>query len=439
MYTARILPPVKYRFGNGVGHDKFRGLQTFGPYKKPSFDSEPIFGFVFPSEYRDIANKLYAALKNGAGYFKGIPSAFQLSLSKNQVFQISDFSLTKGQTLRDEARQYADAITSWASTNDNVPDLFFVIHPRTSDWLDQTPYYECKALLLKEGFLSQHVTVDLIETSSQFEWSVANIALQAFAKLGGTPWIADDIGGENQLLLGVGTSSLYDPTDRQLRRYIGYTSCYTGSGEFRFVSLANVAKTRDEHLKKLSDVVRNSLERACADEPIPNEVTLHIPKQAGKDERRAINIGVEKATGIPGDIQVQIVRVNDAHNILAVDPDSSDGVPNRGTVLKVGDNDFMVFTEGREERQVWRQRTPTCVRVIPQNQSVTTSDVDELIRQVYRISQINWRAFNAGSRPITTYYGNLIATVLSHIPGSIVEDFYQDKAINILENRPWFL
>ena len=293
-----------------------------------------------------------------------------MPLSSAQVFQVSNFSIPHNSSPRDEARRYADAIVSWSNQTNTVPDLFFVIHPRTSDWLDKTPYYVCKAILLKEGILSQHVTTDLIRSSSQFDWSVANIALAAFVKLGGTPWLLDAPQADRELILGVGQSSLYDPENRQLRRYIGFTSCFTGTGDFRFLALARAAETRDEYLTNLESVVRESLVRACEADSLPNRITLHLPKEAGNEERSAIQKALSDAAQVPAGTQIRLVKVNESPYMFAIDPDDADGVPNRGSVVQIGDRDFIVYTEGREERQVWRQRTPTCLRVIPQDRAI---------------------------------------------------------------------
>ena len=439
MFRSYRLTQEKFRFGNGASIDRFRGLHQYGPLATLPTEREPIFGFVFPKEYRNLANKLYGALKNGVGYFRGMPSSFRVPLSKSQVFQISDFSISERLSSREEARRYADAVIGWSINKGISPDLFFVLHPKTSDWLDQTPYYECKANLLKEGFLSQHVTTELIENRSQFEWSVANIALQVFAKLGGTPWVLDATTAQRELILGVGSSSLYDPTNRQLRRYIGFTSCFSGNGDFRFLSFTKPARSRDEYLHSLKMVVREALEITSRDNQVPDRFTLHLPKEAGREEYAAVAGAIQEAEGVPEDTRVQIVRVNESSSILAVNPDSADGIPNRGSVVQLGDREYMVYTEGLEERQVWRHRTPTCLRVMPQNSAISVADAEELVAQAFRISQVNWRGFNAGSKPITTLYGGLIARVISHVPANVVQSLYTEKARAVLERRMWFL
>jgi hypothetical protein len=145
--------------------DKLRGSVEFGPYKGLL---RPLsLGFVFPNEYRDQANRLYLYLKNGIGSFKGVETAFRFRLSKDQVFQISRFSI-RGRSHSESAKLYEDAILDWtASRRNSRPDLFFVMHPQTPHSEADTPYYACKARLLTEGILSQSVTADLIGDESR--------------------------------------------------------------------------------------------------------------------------------------------------------------------------------------------------------------------------------------------------------------------------------
>src|SRR5262249_37756279 len=158
------------------GPDKLRGLLAFGPFRSlPA--SKPRLGFVFPAESRDQANRLFLALKNGIGLFRGVENTFRFALSREQVFSVpvAGVQLAFSADHESNAKAYADAILSWhAKQQRDRPDLFFVLHPKTSGSERATPYYKAKAVLLKEGILSQNVTLDLINNSSQFEWSAAN-------------------------------------------------------------------------------------------------------------------------------------------------------------------------------------------------------------------------------------------------------------------------
>ena len=52
---------------------------------------------------------------------------------------------------------------------------------------------------------------------------------------------------------------------------------------------------------------------------------------------------------------------------------------------------------------------------------------------------MNWRGFNARSQPISLYYGNLIARILSHVAPERIIGLYSDKARPVIQDRMWFL
>jgi len=139
-------------------------------------------------------------------------------------------------------------------------------------------------VLLQEGLLSQHITVELIDDSSKFEWSAANIALAAFVKLKGIPWILAGKDPDQDLIIGLGRAGLYDPLTRQATQFIGFTACFSARGIFKFVSLADVADTREEYLNALRRVVVSSLEKAQQVGGNVMSLTLHMPKEMGQDE-----------------------------------------------------------------------------------------------------------------------------------------------------------
>ena len=439
MIRTYTLPPVRFSFrGYSTRTDKLRGLQELGPYQQLPMTRPLRFGFVFPSESRDHANSLFLALKNGIGYFKGIERVFRLSLSKDSVFPITGFSLAPGRRSSEIARQYTDAILSWNAKNaGEQPDLFFVIHPKTQRFEAGTPYYECKALLLQEGILSQSVT-QIINDRSQFDWSAANIALGAFAKLGGIPWVVAGEESESDLIIGVGRSNSFDPVTRQNTQYIGFTACFSARGAFKFVSLAEIARSREEYLKRLTTVVETSLGKAERIGKHVTSLTIHVPNEMGREESDAIRDGVQRHSKTQA-IGVYLAKVSDESNFMAVDEQFADGVPRRGTVIQVSDRDYVLYTEGRDEKEQWRTRAPGAVRVTPQRGVLPRLQASKLLRQVNDLSQVNWRGFNARSKPISIAYGQLIARILSHVPPATVHSLYQQRARALLEERMWFL
>lgn len=435
------LPAVQLAFGNGqFGVDKLRGLLAHGPYKSLK-EVNPRFGFVFPRESRDHANKLFLALKNGIGLFRGVENSFRFGLSTEQVFSIPVTGVQQSASPDHEhnAKAYAEAILAWHSKQQqDRPDLFFVMHPKTSDFDRATPYYRAKALLLKDGILSQNVTLDLLNNSSQFEWSAANIALGAFVKLGGIPWV---VGGEDldqDLIIGLGRAFLFDYQTRKTTGYLAFTACFSARGPLKFISLAAPATSEAEYLDALRNVVTTTLNRAEQQNSHASSLTVHAPKEMGRDEMDVIHAAV-RSHQKKNLLQILLAKITEEFSFFAVDDRFRDGVPQRGTAVQITDRDFMLYTEGRDEKQSWATRLPVALRVTPQGPPLAPQNALNVLRQINDLSQVNWRGFNARSKPISVYYGNLIARLLSHVAPSSVSDLYQPAAMKMLEERLWFL
>ena len=403
----------------------------------------PRFGFVFPAESRDYGNRLFLALKNGIGLFRGVENTFRFALSKEQVFSIpvSDVQLSSSADHEHNARAYADAILSWHNKQErDRPDLFFVLHPKTSGSDRATPYYKAKAILLSNGILSQNVTLDLLNSSAQFEWSAANIALAAFVKLGGIPWVVgggSEVGDDN-LIIGLGRAFLFDYQTRKTTGYVAFTACFSARGPLKFISLARPVHSQEEYLEALGNVVTTTLTRADQQNSNAVSLTVHAPKEMRRDEMRVIHTAV-RAHQRKNILQILLAKITEESSFFAVDNRFRDGIPQRGTTLQISDRDYLLYTEGRDEKQSWSSRLPVALRVTPQGDSLQSQNTLNILRQINDLSQVNWRGFNARSKPISVYYGNLIARLLSHVSPSSVADLYQQNSLPTLEERLWFL
>lgn len=434
MFKANYLTVPDFRFSKEnpqhVASDSFRGLARFGPYGEIS--GTPKFGFVFPQGRKDDANNLYRALRNGVGYFRGFSNMFRVPLEKEQVFPITGFEIRDYRDPHDSSRAYADAILEWTRSHRINPDLMFVLHPKTPSWQEESPYHSCKAALLGQGFLSQNVTLELINNSAQFEWSVANIALAAFVKLGGVPWVVHRRSERQQFVIGVGRSELFDPTTRARERTIAFTTCLRGDGVYKFSTFANVAHTQAEYLAGLKATVAESLGRITAEGPPPESLSLHLPKEFGREEAEVLN-EIVRDYDSQGRFRIHTLKVTDEENFFIVDNAAPDGVPARGTCVQISDRDFLLYTEGREEKQKWRNRIPTALRVRYYDRDTPPSVITDLVSQVFDLGQSNWRGFNALSRPVSVLYSELIAELLGH--GIVPEGKVKDA----LSTRLWFL
>jgi len=77
------------------------------------------------------------------------------------------------------------------------------------------------------------VTSDLIDNENTFKWSVGNIALQLFAKMGGVPWIIRTGLSEDCIVVGINRATVVSPNRRELDRHYGFASVFGRDGVYR--------------------------------------------------------------------------------------------------------------------------------------------------------------------------------------------------------------
>jgi len=407
-----------------------------GPYMGPVTSNDPRIGFVFPTEFRDDANRLYLALRNGVGYFKGFAHTLQIPIEKDTVVPISGFSLASHRTLDAQSKVYTDAIFSFIGKGGTKPDVLLVLHPKTAPWQDRTPYYSSKAALLASGIISQDVTVELIRNETQFQWSVANIALALFVKLGGIPWVVSRRLSSPQVVLGIGQAHTYDAVKRHTSRRYAFTTCIRAEGPFEFNVISKPAENKAEYLAALRQTVASALDRVKQLKRPVEQIALHLPKRFGYEERLAIESALSSNSESSA-THVEVLQVTHEEDFFLLDSASKTGLPARGTMVFLDRRSCMLYTEGREELQPWQNRAPTAIRARYFGNS-NEQVLYDLLAQTFDLSQVNYRGFNATSSPVSIVYSSLVAKLLAHLPPDW-QDKIEPHDRARLESRMWFL
>jgi argonaute-like protein implicated in RNA metabolism and viral defense len=431
MFDTRIYAPSGFRFSpqraDYVHSDKLRGLVKFGPYQ--TINKAPRIGFVFPERYREYGNKLYLALHNGIGYFKGLSTLLKVPFEKSQVFPVTGFSLPNPHDHEDSAMRYRDAILAWKAKESDTADLFVNLHPKSLAWEEDSAYGACKAVLLEAGISSQNVTFELMDNASQFEWAAANIALGIFVKLGGIPWVANLEVPNQYIIVGMGRTEKQDPVTRRRTQFTSFTTCVRDNGIYELTHFGKPCATREEHLIELKKTAAVAFKKALDLGPKIKGIVIHFPKEFARDERFQVEEARDESSRDRSFVS-QTLRISEEERFFAFD-DSANGIPPRGTCIKLRESEHILYTEGAEEKAAWSNRLPTAVRV----RHFDTADkvvTNELLSQVFDLSLVNYRGFNAKAFPISLYYSHLIAKILARGTGLSLSE-------EVLGQRMWFL
>lgn len=429
---AYKLRPAHLRFDPAltarVATHAFKGLRTHGPFDSSALDlGDGALLFVFPKQLRAQAHGLAEALLRGVPPYPGFAKMFGVAVSMGQA--LGQLQITGDvSNLAVAARHYRDQIAAWnADPRERDPALALVLVPHSERVDTDTPYYEAKAAFASLGIPTQMVTTELIEDRDQFQWSVANIALAAFAKLGGIPWAVDAPAGEDDLILGIGRAEVGPEGER--RRVFGYAVSFVSNGIYR--QTWSFTPTADESVyeQRLEATVRQALS-ADLDRP-PARLVVHLAKSAGWREIDA----VERAlTALDLTLPVAFLRLDDTSPHDVADTDQQTFAPPKGLVAKLGPRRALLQTE--ELGPIGPPDGPLLV-AMDRRSTVSTDDFDDLVAQVFRLAHANWRGFNARSKPATLVYGEQLASLVGHLED--VEAWKPDLLRSELRDRPWFL
>lgn len=425
------LSPVRLRFSPDIpsrtGTHAFTGLRQHGPYDSSELNlRDGSLLFVFPSSEQALARRLANALLKGVGSYPGFAHLFKVSVPSGNALKSLKVD-TNVTNLRSAGKGYRDAIAEWSAASDHQePDVAIVLVPRTERFEVHTPYYEAKAAFAQLAIPTQMVSAELLRDETQFQWSVANIALAIFAKLGGIPW-AVEAPEDNDLIVGIGRADVGRNGGRE--RHFGYAVTFVSNGIYR--QTWSFTPTSDDALyeQRLQEAIEGAL-RADLDQS-PPRLIIHLAKQAGK---REIEAAQRAMTAAGMEVPVAFLRLDDSSLHDIADTDTATFAPPKGLVAKLGARRALLQTE--ELGALGPPNGPLLV-AMDHRSTVPEADFDRLIAQAFRLAHANWRGFNAQSKPATLVYGEQLASLVGHLQD--VETWNPDLLRSELRTRPWFL
>ena len=430
---AAFIRPPRLRFDPAMpsrsDEHPYRGLRRNGPYDSTRvniFDRSILI--VFPSTLKPLASKLVRTFQEGQGGFPGFGQMFRVSFTPDQVTPLvidGDFT-----TLTSAARTYRDAIADWSrKTQGTYPEFALVLVPHSERWETERPYYEAKASFARLGIPTQMVTAELLQNEREFGWSVANIALAMFAKLGGIPWVVESPSSDQDLVLGVGRADIRDQSNR--KRIFGYALSFTSNGLYRQTWSFTPASDEQTYLERLEDSIRSALSATSeSDEPFARLV-IHLGKKTGWKEALAAQRALASVNVA---MPVALLRLDETSLYDIANGQGDTLAPRKGLVVRLGERQSLLQTEGLTPIGV--PNGPLLVE-LDERSGLGPEALDGLVAQVFRLAHANWRGFNAKSQSVTLVYGELLAQLVGYLEE--VETWDPTLLRKELLDKPWFL
>jgi Piwi domain len=452
------LAPVEYCYDAAKAKRDlyaWRGLQKFGAYSQDTFSKRtPKILVVVPDRAAGQVSQFVKLFRDGidsignSSYSSGFSRTFGLV---NPQFVTCTVPLSQ-RTNETTADRYARALEEHLARDADYQAALAVILDEEARIADQqNPYLRSKAVLLMNGIPVQEARLStLTKQPATLQYTMQNIAVAVYAKMGGVPWtVAHDLGVDDELVIGMGMAELSGSRFRDRQRHMGITTVFRGDGNYL---LANVAKACT--YAEYPEVLRNATAEVLRDVKVRNgwragdtvRVVFHLSKPLKHIEMAEIVGDAVSEVGREQTVQFAFLTVSHEHGFKMLDSDQpgvavhngrkGKFVPDRGTTAQVGQVTRLLATNGVQ--QIKRLTTPLPAPLLVHlHQQSSYRDLAYLTEQVLKFTSLTWRSTQPAYTPVTIYYSELIAQLLGrlqNVPG------WSPAVLNSkLRTSRWFL
>lgn len=286
-------------------------------------------------------------------------------------------------------------------------------------------YFQIKELLLEKKITSQVIYKDRPNNQS-FKYHLPNIATAILAKIGGIPWQLNSHSANKDLVVGVGAFL----SEKVGERYVGSAFSFNSNGLFK-----NFDCCKANDLESIVAGIRKAIGHFIVDsETYPQRLIIHYYKTMSKREANPIT---QMLTTLGLNIPVLIVTINktETSDIVMFDESQQGYMPLSGTVLKIHNNDFLLYNNSRYKgNENCDMLFPVRIRlskIDKHSNEIPTSDAFELLNQVYQFSRMYWKSVKQQNLPVTIKYPEMVAEIVPHFSEAELPQFGK--------NNLWFL
>lgn len=415
-----------YRFANNAeGSSQFFGLRDQGPVQKAG-DSVRLV-FLFHPHDRPISQDLFRALR-GDTYptFPGMGQMFGMKLDRHNVSGLSVESFSKTDILAAAERlksEYAD---------EQIIPIALVPMTKHSSVAESDAYFNAKHAFLSVGLATQFVDRKRVQDRTALKWSLSNIGLAIFAKMGGVPWTLKP-STQKCLVVGIGQAHRIG-ADGQIERYFAYSVLADSSGVYESIRVLGSSTNPEQYRADLAHNLRDVL---LAHRDRYSSFVLHLTFSMKKREMEIIKRLLTELHGEMRDGEEFIaLKFNDHNDFMGFATAHNSRIPSEGAVLPLSRKEFLLWFSGLsmdDSKAPKKPEKPVHVQVLYPNEPLQHERLKRVMQDAMNLAGANWRGFNAKSLPISIYYAKLIAGYYAHFRELKLPD------LNLDELSPWFL
>lgn len=443
------------------------GVKQHGPYKYMQHErNEPVVAIICESRFRGRIDQLARTLRDGVA-----EDAWQDAMrGRNKVPEnpfrgglIGKLRLSRVQFEFEEVAQptpeaYREAIQRLLTRLPETPDLALVQIRADFKQLrnDRNPYFAAKAAFMAVGVPVQSVQAETADMQpSNLAYMANNLALAAYAKLGGSPFvISTRMPATHELVVGLGYTEVSEGRFGPKSRFVGITTVFQGDGRYlvwgqtREVEFENYADALLASLKTTIDTVRKENNWQPRDRV---RLVFHVYKPLKHVEIDAIKQLVQELLKGEHEVEFAFLDISRFHDFALFDPSQEGatyyadrrrllkgvGVPLRGICLQLDERSVLLQLTGSKEVKTNEQGLPRPLRLTLHPES-DFRDLTYLARQVYSFSYLSWRSYFPAIEPVSITYSRLIANALGNLR-SVPNWNSTFLTAGPLRSRMWFL
>jgi Piwi domain len=438
---------------NNVNPDM--GLTNYGPYDSITFDIKtPNVLCICNGANRGNFSGFLKVLKDGipqSNYFrKGLLKKYDLQDILFDIKEIQSYNI----------EEYLRVIKNY---DESKPHLAIIEIPSEFKKMDDVsnPYFRIKAKLLSLEIPVQYITSEKIKIYD--EYILNSIALQIYAKMGGTPWVLPSSPSvDREMIVGIGHSWLRKNQYKgaEQNRVVGITTFLSSDGQYLLGDKVKDVAFED-YFAELLKSLKKSIKGLSCEQGWNNGDTVrlifHIFKPIKNTEFDVISQLIKEITDYK--IKFAFVTISKSHPNMLFDIDQKgvrkngsnivkgEFIPNRASNVILDSETCVVQMFGAKELKTAKQRMSTPIQIkirTPQgnynNQGLNDLlyyDLNYITQQIFSFTYLSWRSFLPGEQPATMLYSNLISKLLSkmrNIPG-----WNADNLNSGLKRKKWFL
>ena len=379
-------------------------VKAYQPYSLELYQNKQInIGIICPSEYQGETE----------GFVKKIEAKLK------EVFHFNSLNIHFKTITNKDLESYKEVLYEETLLK---CDLVYVIVNEAQEKLSpsNSPYYVCKAKFIGNGIPTQDIQIETIRQNLN-AFTMTNIALNSYAKLGGTAWtIEKEEKLNDELVIGIGST-----LSENGQFVLGIAQVFHNDGRYMtgdcspLSSFDNYAENLENHLFKTLQPLVEEMSKSGT-----FRLIFHLFKSASEEyEIKAINRLKERFTNY--NFEFALVHLAYGHNFRLYYNDGNNDI-NQGTYIQLSKHSALLHFVGKSDLPL----------KIDLDKRSTFTSLFYLAKQVYWFSHLSHRSYMPSKRTVTIMYPSLMAKMTEELKKVEGWDYERLKAVS---EKLWFI